>query len=152
MLRITFAVQLQPISKISVEAKLLLSRGKPQLSKRTKVKSKVLVVGGTGYIGRRIVKASLELGHQTFVVMRPEVRLDIKKFQALLSFKMQGTRLVEGPSQTWRASWMQSGRSTSSSLPCRASISGVTTSCCNSSWLRPSRRKEILRRGLVPCL
>ncbi|KAI4370781.1 hypothetical protein MLD38_019091 [Melastoma candidum] len=59
-------------------------------------KTKVLVVGGTGYIGRRIVKASLELGHPTYVLMRPEVGLDIEKFQTLLSFKKQGARLIEG--------------------------------------------------------
>lgn len=58
-------------------------------------KSKVLVVGGTGYLGRRIVKASLEQGHETYVVQRPEIGLDIEKLQILLSFKRQGARLVE---------------------------------------------------------
>lgn len=59
-------------------------------------KSKVLVVGGTGYIGRRIVKASLNQGHETFVLQRPEIGLDIEKIQMLLSFKKDGARLVEG--------------------------------------------------------
>lgn len=58
-------------------------------------KSKVLVVGGTGYIGRRIVKASLAQGHTTYVLQRPEIGLDIDKLQMLLSFKKQGARLVE---------------------------------------------------------
>ncbi|KAK4845072.1 hypothetical protein QYF36_000491 [Acer negundo] len=58
-------------------------------------KSKVLVVGGTGYIGRRIVKASLAEGHITYVLQRPEIGLDIEKLQMLLSFKKQGARLVE---------------------------------------------------------
>ncbi|XP_027361229.1 isoflavone reductase homolog [Abrus precatorius] len=58
-------------------------------------KSKVLVVGGTGYIGRRIVKASLEQGHETYVLQRPEIGLDIEKVQMLLSFKMKGAHLVE---------------------------------------------------------
>ncbi|CAL0311768.1 unnamed protein product [Lupinus luteus] len=58
-------------------------------------KSKVLVVGGTGYIGRRIVKASLEHGHETYVLQRPEIGLDIEKLQILLSFKKQGAILVE---------------------------------------------------------
>ncbi|XP_062204427.1 isoflavone reductase homolog [Phragmites australis] len=58
-------------------------------------KSRVLVVGGTGYIGRRIVKASLAQGHPTFVLMRPEIGLDVDKLQMLLSFKAQGARLVE---------------------------------------------------------
>ena len=59
-------------------------------------KSKVLVVGGTGYIGRRIVKASLAEGHPTFVLRRPEIGLDIEKVQMLLSFKKEGAHLVEG--------------------------------------------------------
>lgn len=58
-------------------------------------KSKVLVVGGTGYIGRRIVKASLEQGHETYVIQRPELGLQIEKLQRLLSFKKQGAHLVE---------------------------------------------------------
>lgn len=60
------------------------------------MKSKVLVVGGTGYIGRRIVKASLDQGHETYVLQRQEIGLDIDKLQMLLSFKKQGARLVEG--------------------------------------------------------
>ncbi|XP_059639122.1 isoflavone reductase homolog [Cornus florida] len=59
-------------------------------------KSKVLVVGGTGYIGRRIVKASLAQGHETYVLQRPEIGLDMDKLQILLSFKKQGTHLIEG--------------------------------------------------------
>ena len=58
-------------------------------------KSRVLVVGGTGYIGRRIVRASLAQGHPTLVLIRPEVGLDIDKLQMLLSFKAQGARLME---------------------------------------------------------
>ncbi|XP_068634884.1 bifunctional pinoresinol-lariciresinol reductase 2-like [Aristolochia californica] len=59
-------------------------------------KSRVLVVGGTGYLGRRIVKASLALGHPTYVLHRPEIGVDIDKLQMLLSFKDQGAHLVEG--------------------------------------------------------
>jgi uncharacterized protein YbjT (DUF2867 family) len=59
-------------------------------------KSKVLVVGGTGYIGRRIVRASLEQGHPTYVLQRAEIGLDIEKLHLLLSFKKQGARLVQG--------------------------------------------------------
>lgn len=58
-------------------------------------KSRVLVVGGTGYIGKRIVKASLAQGHTTYVLQRPEIGLDIDKLQMLLSFKEQGAHLVE---------------------------------------------------------
>ncbi|XP_020405904.1 isoflavone reductase homolog [Zea mays] len=58
-------------------------------------KSRVLVVGGTGYIGRRLVRASLAQGHPTLILLRPEIGLDIDKLQMLLSFKAQGARLVE---------------------------------------------------------
>ncbi|XP_062073399.1 bifunctional pinoresinol-lariciresinol reductase 2-like [Humulus lupulus] len=57
-------------------------------------KSKVLIVGGTGYLGKRLVKASLEEGHETYVVHRPEIGVDIEKIQMLLSFKEKGARLV----------------------------------------------------------
>ncbi|XP_059642384.1 isoflavone reductase homolog [Cornus florida] len=59
-------------------------------------KSKVLVVGGTGYIGSRIVKASLAQGHETYVLQRPEIGLDMDKLQILLSFKKHGAHLIEG--------------------------------------------------------
>lgn len=59
-------------------------------------KSRVLVVGGTGYLGRRVVKASLEHGNPTYVLHRPEIGLDIDKVQVLLSFKAQGALLLEG--------------------------------------------------------
>ncbi|XP_024996392.1 bifunctional pinoresinol-lariciresinol reductase 2-like [Cynara cardunculus var. scolymus] len=58
------------------------------------VKSKVLIIGGTGYLGKRLVKASLEQGHETYVLKRPEIGVDIEKIQMLLSFKKQGARLV----------------------------------------------------------
>ena len=59
-------------------------------------KSKVLIVGGTGYLGKRLVKASLAQGHETYVLHRPEIGVDIEKVQLLLSFKEQGARLVTG--------------------------------------------------------
>ncbi|KAH7576425.1 hypothetical protein JRO89_XS01G0061100 [Xanthoceras sorbifolium] len=57
-------------------------------------KSKVLIVGGTGYLGKRLVKASLALGHQTYVLHRMEIGVDIEKVQMLLSFKEQGAHLL----------------------------------------------------------
>ncbi|KAD2002360.1 hypothetical protein E3N88_30830 [Mikania micrantha] len=59
-------------------------------------KSKILVVGATGYVGKRIVKASLAQGHPTHILTRREIGFDIEKVQMLLSFKEQGARLVEG--------------------------------------------------------
>lgn len=60
------------------------------------LKSKVLIIGGTGYLGKRLVKASLEQGHETYVLKRAEIGVDIEKIQRLLSFKKQGARLVTG--------------------------------------------------------
>lgn len=73
----------------------------PVIEEETKTKmekSKVLIVGGTGYVGKRIVKASLAEGHKTYVLHRPEIglELDIDKLQMLLSFKKQGAVLIEG--------------------------------------------------------
>ncbi|KAE9596893.1 hypothetical protein Lal_00007986 [Lupinus albus] len=59
-------------------------------------KSKVLIVGGTGYLGKRLVKASLSEGHETYILYRPEIGVDIEKVQLLLSFKEQGCKLVSG--------------------------------------------------------
>ncbi|KAH1106634.1 hypothetical protein J1N35_010402 [Gossypium stocksii] len=60
------------------------------------MKSKVLIVGGTGYLGKRLVKASLVQGHETYVLHREEIGVDIEKVQMLLSFKQQGAHLVTG--------------------------------------------------------
>ncbi|XP_055811784.1 bifunctional pinoresinol-lariciresinol reductase 2-like [Solanum dulcamara] len=57
-------------------------------------KSKVLIVGGTGYLGKRLVKASLANGHDTYILQRPQIGADIDKLQMLISFKMQGAHLV----------------------------------------------------------
>ncbi|XVF52097.1 hypothetical protein PTKIN_Ptkin04bG0237600 [Pterospermum kingtungense] len=59
-------------------------------------KSRVLIVGGTGYLGKRLVKASLAEGHETYVLHRAEIGVDIEKVQLLLSFKQQGAHLVSG--------------------------------------------------------
>ncbi|CAI9771625.1 unnamed protein product [Fraxinus pennsylvanica] len=59
-------------------------------------KSKVLIIGGTGYLGRRLVKASLAQGHETYILHREEIGVDIDKVEMLISFKMQGAHLVPG--------------------------------------------------------
>ncbi|KAL5205825.1 hypothetical protein ABZP36_034034 [Zizania latifolia] len=66
-------------------------------------KSRVLVVGGTGFVGRRIVTASLAEGHPTYVLMRPEIGLDVDKLQMLLSYKARGARLLEASLQDHRS-------------------------------------------------
>lgn len=54
------------------------------------------MIGGTGYVGKRLVRASLAQGHQTYVLHRPEIGVDIEKVQMLLEFKQQGAHLVSG--------------------------------------------------------
>nr|QGU34067.1 pinoresinol-lariciresinol reductase 3 [Taiwania cryptomerioides] len=58
-------------------------------------RSRILIVGATGYIGRRIVKASIALAHPTFILFRKEVVSDVEKVEMLLSFKKDGAKLVE---------------------------------------------------------
>ncbi|KAK9148178.1 hypothetical protein Scep_006935 [Stephania cephalantha] len=58
-------------------------------------KSKVLVLGGTGYLGKRLVKASLREGHPTFVLQRNENVMDINKIQALLRLRKRGVQFIE---------------------------------------------------------
>lgn len=61
------------------------------------MKSKVLIIGGTGYLGKRLVKASLKLGHETYVLQRQEIGVDhIEKVELLLSFKKKGAHLICG--------------------------------------------------------
>ena len=40
------------------------------------VKSKILVVGGTGYLGRHVVAASARLGHPTVALVRDTAPAD----------------------------------------------------------------------------
>ncbi|CAK7356020.1 unnamed protein product [Dovyalis caffra] len=80
------------------ESYLPISRERDQTEREQMeiIKSRVLIVGGTGYLGKRLVKASLGQGHETYVLYRPEIGVDIEKVQMLLSFKGQGAHLVQG--------------------------------------------------------
>jgi pinoresinol/lariciresinol reductase len=59
-------------------------------------KSRVLVVGATGFIGRRIARASLAAGHPTSLLHRPDMRPphEREKVQTLLQLKAGGARLI----------------------------------------------------------
>ena len=53
-------------------------------------KSKILIFGGTGYLGKYMVKASVSMGHKTYVYARPittqssPAKISIhKEFQAM---------------------------------------------------------------------
>ncbi|XP_047077440.1 phenylcoumaran benzylic ether reductase Pyrc5-like [Lolium rigidum] len=59
-------------------------------------KSRVLVIGGTGYIGRFIVAASAREGHPTAVLVRDLTPADATKAAVLQGFRDAGVTLVKG--------------------------------------------------------
>lgn len=58
--------------------------------------SRILIIGGTGSIGRFIAKASIANSHPTFVLVRESTASDPEKAQLLESFKASGITLVQG--------------------------------------------------------
>uniref|UniRef100_A0A0E0JD50 NmrA-like domain-containing protein n=1 Tax=Oryza punctata TaxID=4537 RepID=A0A0E0JD50_ORYPU len=59
-------------------------------------KSRILVVGGTGYIGRHIVAASARMGHPTTALLRDLAPFDQAKARLLQSFRDAGVTLLQG--------------------------------------------------------
>ncbi|WJX42170.1 Phenylcoumaran benzylic ether reductase Betv6 [Trifolium repens] len=59
-------------------------------------KSKILFIGGTGYIGKHIVEASAKAGHPTFALIRESTLTDPAKADLLNKFKALGVNLVPG--------------------------------------------------------
>ncbi|KAL8264552.1 hypothetical protein R6Q59_022682 [Mikania micrantha] len=59
-------------------------------------KSKILIIGGTGYIGKFIVEASAKAGHPTFVLVRESTLSDPSKSSVIDSFKNSGVTLITG--------------------------------------------------------
>uniref|UniRef100_R7W1C3 Isoflavone reductase-like protein n=1 Tax=Aegilops tauschii TaxID=37682 RepID=R7W1C3_AEGTA len=59
-------------------------------------RSRVLVIGGTGYIGRFIVAASAREGHPTSVLVRDAAPADPAKAAVLQGFRDAGVAIVEG--------------------------------------------------------
>ncbi|VAH07698.1 unnamed protein product [Triticum turgidum subsp. durum] len=59
-------------------------------------KSKILVIGATGYIGRHVVAASARLGHPTLALVRDAAPSDPAKAQLLKTFQDSGVTLLTG--------------------------------------------------------
>ncbi|XP_014502064.1 isoflavone reductase-like protein [Vigna radiata var. radiata] len=59
-------------------------------------KSKILIIGGTGYIGKHIVEASAKAGHPTFALVRESTVSDPAKAELINHFKALGVNLVHG--------------------------------------------------------
>ncbi|KAI6707448.1 hypothetical protein NL676_010410 [Syzygium grande] len=58
--------------------------------------SKVLVIGGTGYIGKFIVEASAKSGHPTFALVRKSALSSPAKAEIVEGFKSLGVNLLHG--------------------------------------------------------
>ncbi|KAL9394974.1 hypothetical protein Peur_014259 [Populus x canadensis] len=59
-------------------------------------KSKILIIGGTGYIGKFIVEASAKAGHPTFALVRESTVSDPVKRKLVENFKNLGVTLIYG--------------------------------------------------------
>ncbi|GAU26227.1 hypothetical protein TSUD_224180 [Trifolium subterraneum] len=59
-------------------------------------KSKILVLGGTGYLGKFIVEASVKEGHPTFALIRETTVSHPQKSKLIESFKSSGVTLLYG--------------------------------------------------------
>lgn len=57
-------------------------------------KSKILIIGGTGYIGKFIVEASVQSGHRTFTLVRESTVSDPAKAKLIDSFKNSGSHFA----------------------------------------------------------
>ncbi|KAJ0024108.1 hypothetical protein Pint_07285 [Pistacia integerrima] len=59
--------------------------------------NKILIFGGTGYIGKYMVKASVSLGHKTYVYARPiSEKTSLSKLQLQKEFQSLGVIIVQG--------------------------------------------------------
>ncbi|KAL6347050.1 hypothetical protein AAG906_012301 [Vitis piasezkii] len=59
--------------------------------------SSILIFGGTGYIGRYMVKASVKMGHPTYVYSRPTTpQTHPSKIELLKEFQSMGVNIVQG--------------------------------------------------------
>ncbi|KAM4128661.1 hypothetical protein ACJW30_02G183300 [Castanea mollissima] len=59
-------------------------------------KSKILIIGGTGYIGKYIVEESAKAGHPTFALVRENTASNPEKSKLIESFKSSGVTLLHG--------------------------------------------------------
>ena len=57
-------------------------------------KSKILIIGGTGYIGKFIAEASAKAAHPTFALVRESTIYNPEKFKLIQSFKTSGVNLL----------------------------------------------------------
>ncbi|XP_024544936.1 bifunctional pinoresinol-lariciresinol reductase 3 [Selaginella moellendorffii] len=56
-------------------------------------KSKILIVGATGYIGKYIATASIQSGHPTSILVRPQVSKHVDKVRFLVGLRKAGATI-----------------------------------------------------------
>eukprot|EP00249_Psilotum_nudum_P035957 c602_g1_i1 orf=465-1403(+) len=67
------------------------------MAERDVSRSKILIIGATGFIGKYITKASIAQGHPTYLLVRTTTETpDNTKLQLLESFKMSGAIILHG--------------------------------------------------------
>ncbi|GAB2231849.1 hypothetical protein Droror1_Dr00010866 [Drosera rotundifolia] len=59
-------------------------------------KSRILIIGGTGYIGKYLVESSAKHGHPTFALVRDTAPSEPAKSALIESFKQHGVTLIQG--------------------------------------------------------
>ncbi|KAK1558414.1 hypothetical protein Q3G72_002059 [Acer saccharum] len=59
-------------------------------------KSNILIIGGTGYIGKYIVEASAKSGHPTFVLVRESTLSSASRVKVVENFKNLGVNFIIG--------------------------------------------------------
>ncbi|KAA8535614.1 hypothetical protein F0562_030617 [Nyssa sinensis] len=59
-------------------------------------KSKILIIGGTGYLGKFMVEASIKAGHPTFALVRKSMVSDPVKGKLIDSFNNSGVTVLYG--------------------------------------------------------
>lgn len=58
-------------------------------------KSKALMTGATGYIGKNVCKASVNQGHPTFILVRSLISADPAKAELIKSFQESGVTVLK---------------------------------------------------------
>ncbi|KAK1418197.1 hypothetical protein QVD17_27340 [Tagetes erecta] len=59
-------------------------------------KSKILIIGGTGYIGKLLVEAGVKAGHPIYILVRQSTLFDPSKSSLIDSFNKSGVTLIIG--------------------------------------------------------
>ncbi|CAD6239229.1 unnamed protein product [Miscanthus lutarioriparius] len=75
---------------------MAMPRWKKMCTSKQSVDPYILVVGGTGYLGRHVVAASARLGHPTLALVRDTAPSDPAKAALLKSFQDAGVTLLKG--------------------------------------------------------